>query len=513
MLNNVSIKVKLLAIPLVFILTLGGVVWQQGNAIEDIKSDMLTNSLIFQTRRNFLQLIIASISENHSLYAKVFKDFQQQQKVLTSGGDYGVLSKDQVVHVNPPAGETLTEMKTAFKLANQLLQKRDELMRLPKGPERQAALNQLNDYNASHVAPHFNDAGRLSVEDMGANLDSLFQTLCIFGAGATVLGLLIFWAGFQHIMKSLTKVTRLAQEISDGNLSYQAEPDSHDELGRMMTSLNASVLKIRETMREINQGAQPVSAISSQVRSMNQTVSGSANGAKQQAGSANYLTENLSGTVQAVATNMEQISASILEISRNTASAAQVASQGVVCADETNVTVRRLANSSEEITRVIDVITNIAEQTNLLALNATIEAARAGEAGKGFAVVANEVKELARGTTEAAKEIQQLVQTIQSDSRSTLEALTNITSIIQQMNDLQASIASAVEEQSAATSDVTQNVNRSADSVQNLAQEIASVTTSVATTADVFQETVEVAQQLAKISEQLEGRCRQFHLN
>jgi methyl-accepting chemotaxis protein len=114
---------------------------------------------------------------------------------------------------------------------------------------------------------------------------------------------------------------------------------------------------------------------------------------------------------------------------------------------------------------VIKVITSIAQQTNLLALNATIEAARAGEAGKGFAVVANEVKELAKETAKATEDISQKIEAIQSDTRSAVQAIAEISSIISKINDYQNTIASAVEEQTATTNEIARNVTEAAKGI------------------------------------------------
>ena len=126
-----------------------------------------------------------------------------------------------------------------------------------------------------------------------------------------------------------------------------------------------------------------------------------------------------------------------------------VATSAVEVANKTNATVEKLGASSVDIGKIIAVITSIAEQTNLLALNATIEAARAGDSGKGFAVVANEVKELAKETANATDEISRKIQAIQLDADASMQAISQISEIIAQINDLQTSIAGAVEEQSA----------------------------------------------------------------
>ena len=117
---------------------------------------------------------------------------------------------------------------------------------------------------------------------------------------------------------------------------------------------------------------------------------------------------------------------------------------------------------------MIKLINGIAEQTNLLALNATIEAARAGEAGKGFAVVASEVKELAQETARATEDISRRVEAIQADTAGAVEAIGQISAVIGEINDFQATIAAAVEEQTATSNEMNRNVAEAAGGTRDI---------------------------------------------
>jgi methyl-accepting chemotaxis protein len=185
--------------------------------------------------------------------------------------------------------------------------------------------------------------------------------------------------------------------------------------------------------------------------------------------------EEVAVTVRTVASSVEEMSASIREIARSASQAADVAGHAVASAEETNQTVARLGQSSAEIGNVIKVITSIAQQTNLLALNATIEAARAGEAGKGFAVVANEVKELAKETAKATEEIGQKIESIQRNTNGAVTAIKNIADIIKRISDIQSTIASAVEQQSATTNEISRNVADVANGSTSITENIIAV--------------------------------------
>ncbi len=212
--------------------------------------------------------------------------------------------------------------------------------------------------------------------------------------------------------------------------------------------------------------------------------------------------------VETVAAASEELSASITEIARNAISAAQVAQQAVDVAQRTNETIQRLAAASIEIGKVVKIINGIAAQTNLLALNATIEAARAGEVGKGFAVVANEVKELAKETARATEDISSKIIAIQSNTNDATAAMGEIGRIIQQVNLIQNTIATAVEEQSLTTSAIARSVNDASGGIEDIAKMASSVAEAsghVATGASAAQTS---AQDLARLATELGSLAR-----
>jgi methyl-accepting chemotaxis protein len=203
--------------------------------------------------------------------------------------------------------------------------------------------------------------------------------------------------------------------------------------------------------------------------------------------------------------------ASIHEIAENAFEAARVGTAAVTMADATNSTVARLGDSSEEIGQVVNLITAIAEQTNLLALNATIEAARAGESGRGFAVVAAEVKELARQTSQATRDISTRIEAVRTETRDAVTGIAEISQVITRINDFQNTIASAVEEQTATTNEVNRNVGNAATGTSEIAQNIAGVADAASSTTRGVAEAHRSATELARMSAQLRELVGRFN--
>ncbi|WP_235558644.1 methyl-accepting chemotaxis protein, partial [Nocardioides sp. Leaf285] len=221
------------------------------------------------------------------------------------------------------------------------------------------------------------------------------------------------------------------------------------------------------------------------------------------AASATGSAGEVSASIQTVASAAEEMTASIREIAQNATEAATVATGAVTVASSAQGTVASLGESSAEIGQVIKVITSIAQQTNLLALNATIEAARAGDAGKGFAVVANEVKELAKETARATEDIGRKIEAIQGDTTGAVTAIAEISEVIGRINDIQTTIASAVEEQTATTNEIARSVTEAAGGANGIADDIAQVASAADDTRHGAHNTLESATALATMATEL----------
>ncbi len=268
--------------------------------------------------------------------------------------------------------------------------------------------------------------------------------------------------------------------------------------------------KIQVLLKKVADNSTTMAAAAEELTAVSTQMSANAEETSAQAGVVSAASEQVSKNVQTVATAAEEMSASIKEIAKNASEAAKVATGAVKVAEKTNGTITKLGESSNEIGKVIKVITSIAQQTNLLALNATIEAARAGEAGKGFAVVANEVKELAKETAKATEDISQKIEAIRSDTKESVEAIAQISTIINQINDISNTIASAVEEQTATTNEMTRNITEAAKGSSEIAQNIVGVATAAKSTTSGASDTSKAARELSRMSTELQSEVTRF---
>jgi methyl-accepting chemotaxis protein len=260
----------------------------------------------------------------------------------------------------------------------------------------------------------------------------------------------------------------------------------------------------------ISAALQSVSTASSELEATAASMSTTAEETDRQASAVASAAEDATGNVQNVSVATEEMSSSVDEIGRQVMQSAKIAQQAVDEAGRTNRTVQGLSDAAETIGDVVRLINAIAAQTNLLALNATIEAARAGEAGRGFAVVAAEVKNLADQTGKATGEISSQVGAIQASSVDAVSAIQAINVTIAQINEIASSIASAVEEQSAATQEIARSVQNAAVGTRDISNSIAGVTQSTQRTGAAARQVLTASQQLSAQSDAMRLQVERF---
>ncbi len=349
-------------------------------------------------------------------------------------------------------------------------------------------------------------------------------------AGLLIAAILVLFGIAQFVIRDIARglkqTDELAQAFSKGILDRSITSDSKDELGAIVRNLDAAREKLRETLTAIGGASVQLASAAEETSAVSSQTDSTVHKQQQETEMVAAAMNEMSATVQDVARSASDAAAAANEARDTAQSGQKVVHQSVQSIthltqqiEQAAVAIHELEDESQQIGKVLEVIREIAEQTNLLALNAAIEAARAGEHGRGFAVVAEEVRSLASRTQGSTEEIRQMIERLQRGSgeavnmmgqsqkqakqssdemQSTEEALTNISNVIDRINELNFQIASAAEEQSAVAEEINRNVNNISAAGHESAQGAS--------------QTRIASEELAKLAEQLQGKIGQFHL-
>jgi len=326
----------------------------------------------------------------------------------------------------------------------------------------------------------------------------------------TLLTTALVMAMARHIALPLKRLTVITGQLANQNYATEVtETERGDEIGMLAGSIRTlrDIASEAQTIRNaqeqtkrqleadhrqaaltmadsfessIKQVTDVIAASAHDMRNAAQSLTGVANQTSSQATEVASAAEQASGKVEAVAAASEELSASIREISRQVQQSATMSSNAVAEAGRSDRLVQGLAEAVGKIGDVVRLINDIAAQTNLLALNATIEAARAGDAGKGFAVVAGEVKHLANQTAKATEDIGSQISAVQAATAEAVEAIRTIGGTIGQIDGIGSAIAAAVEQQHAATSEISGNIQQASEGTRQVTEYLGALASAIA---------------------------------
>jgi methyl-accepting chemotaxis protein len=301
-------------------------------------------------------------------------------------------------------------------------------------------------------------------------------------------------------------------QVANGELDIEIECSSNDEIGQLAYSFKTMTEHLHSIINDIANGVHRLTSSSNALAVVSRQLSASALETADSSSAVAAATEEMSTNVQSVAAAMEQSScnvnmvasaseemtSTINEIAQNAEKARSISEEAVTQSRNTSKKMAVLGESAMKIGKVTEAITEISEQTNLLALNATIEAARAGEAGKGFAVVANEIKELARQTASATVDIKNQINEMQTTTSTRIADIEKISAVITEIHEVINGIATAVEEQSAASSEIANNISQASQGIAEVNENVAQSSVVIA---DITHDISGINQQSTQVGE------------
>jgi methyl-accepting chemotaxis protein len=405
--------------------------------------------------------------------------------------------------------------------------------------EAHAIISDLSSQVSELVEKAGSDMGAAENKSEAAIHTGTAVVIAVAAAGVLAALLVVWLYVSRNLLRRLLSLQQAMRRIAEGDLAIEvAGEGAKDEIGEMARALavfKENALEARrlggEQQAEHELKAARQQEIEAHIHSFEDSVSGAlhmvssaaielqataqsmsavAEETERQSTAVAAASEQASTNVQTVASAAEELSSSIAEISRQVAVSSDITARAVEDTQRTNEQIRGLAEAAQSIGDVVKLISDIASQTNLLALNATIEAARAGDAGKGFAVVASEVKSLADQTAKATEEIRGKIAEMQVATSRSVDAVQEIGQTIGRINEIATTIASAVEEQGAATQEIARNVQQASAGTTEVSLNIVGVTRAANDTGAASTQVLGTAGELAQQSEALKSQVESF---
>ncbi|MDA8414025.1 MAG: methyl-accepting chemotaxis protein [Desulfobacteraceae bacterium] len=442
----------------------------------------------------------ASLDRNNAAEVKLADDFKIEHAKLENEGLKPCIAAVKAGDYDLAVDLTLTKINPLAKEATKII---DEL----DGKEYSQAENNFKKAEASYIR-------------------SIAITVALVALTIIIAALISFFV-IRGITRSSNELAEAADRLAGGDLTIRIKRIANDEMGRVGQAFNAMVESIASLIGQVAQTSGRVATAATQVYSTSEQMATGAEEVASQAATVATASEEMSATSNDIALNCSMAAESSRHASQKAEDGAAVVEGTVEIMNQiadrvqtTSVTIASLGERSDQIGEIIGTIEDIADQTNLLALNAAIEAARAGDQGRGFAVVADEVRALAERTTRATREIGEMIKGIQNETRAAVSAMEEgvhkveygrkesarsgeaIQSILQQIGEVTMQInqiATAAEEQTATTSEISNNMMQITEVVQG--------------TARGAHESSQAASQLNSIAEELQVMVRHFKLS
>jgi methyl-accepting chemotaxis protein len=401
---------------------------------------------------------------------------------------------------NTKLNQAIEELKT--KMPVKLKEKGDEAGK--KIREQTAEAGKMAEMAQTKVAAKIEESTKKASKDFAAGIveseDLIKNTLegslsktstynVVISLVCLIAGVLLSFFLVSMILKPVTNTVDILKDIAEGegDLTRRIEVKTKDEVGDLAKWFNMFIEKIQSIIKEVSGHAgklkdastdlsgisQQMSHGAEQTSSRSNTVAAAAEEMSSNMDSVAAAMEEAATNVNVVASGAEQMISTISEITQNTEKARVMAGDAVSEVNKVSEIVSELGRGASEIDEITDGIREISDQVNLLALNATIEAARAGEAGKGFAVVAQEIKDLAKQTAEATNKADEKLKLIQQMSMDSAKNVAGVSSFINEVNDIVYTIATAMEEQSITTKEISNNVTQASQGIGEVNENVA----------------------------------------